>query len=173
MTREELQRRAADWFTEDDQDQPEIVLDGADGRAGVVFDFLRSHGGAVDADSEYWDPVNERSVLINSVANAAAEFDAGRAAGFVACFSGIHYAGVALPDICLFPLRQEGGNLNLFWDCGPQWDRSGTIAAFFDLLAGLERECSVQLSFAGAGTPAVVGRRFGRLFREWHQIKPT
>jgi hypothetical protein len=165
MTPEELQRRTAIWFTEDDQDQPEIPLEGAGGRTAVVFDFLRSHGGVVDAQSEYWDLNNERSVLIDSVANAAAEYDAGHASGFVACFRGIHYNGVALPDICLYPGGAD--DLAIFWDCGPEWNRSDATAAFFDLLAALERDCSVRLGF-GRGNGAPVGRRFGRVFAEWH-----
>jgi hypothetical protein len=68
-----------------------------------VFDFLRAHGGVIDADAEYWGPANERSVPIKAVANAAAEFDAGRAEGFVACFRGIQYAGVSSPTSASIP----------------------------------------------------------------------
>jgi hypothetical protein len=42
------------------------------------------------------------------------------------------------------------------------------VAAFFDLLAALERECAVRLCFDERPDGVPVGSRFGAIFAEWH-----
>jgi hypothetical protein len=56
----------------------------------------------------------------------------------------------------------------LFWDCGPDWDSAEVVAAFFDLLAALERDCGITLAFADEDQHVEVGPSFAAIYREWH-----
>lgn len=167
MTAEELQRLTAVWFTYDEEDQPEIPIEPATGRVGAIFDFLRACGGVVAADATYWDPISDRTMRIDSVANAGAESDRGRTASFVAPFRHVRFDGVELPELSLHPAPPD--RLDLFWDAGPQWQAGARVAAFFDLLAALERDCGVRLCFDDRTGGAPVGSQFGAVFDAWHE----
>jgi hypothetical protein len=84
----------------------------------------------------------------------------------VAPFRGVRFDGVELPQLSLYAMPPDG--LELFWDAGPDWAAAETIAAFFGLLAELERECAVRLGFEDPPYGVPVGAEFGRIFAAWH-----
>ena len=161
MTADELRRRTALWFSCDDQDQPELPLEPGAGRAGDVVAFLQSRARSVSGP-DLWDPEDERDVPLQTVANAGAELDAGRAVGLVLAFEGILQAGVELPDVLLI-----GPPLALFWNSGPAWDDARRVAAFFDLLGALEQEAGIRPAFAQTPGRVEVGPDFEAVYRAW------
>lgn len=163
MTPEELRERTMVWFVEDDQDQPEIPYEPHEGRNAALVDYLHALGGKFRLDARFWDPVRKVDARLYSVPNPGAEYDAGRADSFVAELHGIRFDGVELPPICVFV-----GLGYLFWDCGPAWDSAEVVAAFFDLLGALERDCGVTLAFGDEDQTVEVGPSFAAIYREWH-----
>jgi hypothetical protein len=159
VTPEELRERTTGWFVEDDQDQPEIPLEPFEGRTGAMVTFLRSHGGRLEPDRTVWNGRDDVPQV--SFANVGEAIDAGRVEWSVLGLHGVRFGGVALPEICVHPGC-------LFWSCGAEWDSAEVVAAFFDLLGALERECDVRLAFIDEDQRVELGPSFEAIYREWH-----
>jgi hypothetical protein len=164
MTADELRDLTTAWFTDDPQDTPEIAIAGARGRYGAVFEFFALYGGTIRAGSSLWDPIAERDVPLESMANPGEAADAGRAQSFVAEFQGLGFNGIKLPSVSVWPQPPDG--LQILWDCGPQWETPAVVAAFFDLLASFEEVVGVRLDFETQRFESV-GPRLGEIYALW------
>jgi hypothetical protein len=165
MTADELRDLTTMWFTEDPEYAPEITVAGAAGRYGAVFEFLATYGGVIRPGSSFWDPIAERDVPLESVANPGGAADAGRAQSFVAGFEGLGFNGIKLPGVMVWPQPPHG--LQIFWECGPQWGHPAVVAAFFDLLAAFEEQVGVRVDFETDSGFDSVGPRLGQIYALW------
>jgi hypothetical protein len=165
MNADELRDLTTVWFTEDPEYSPEITIAGAGGRYGDVFEFFARYGGVIRPGGSFWDPVAGRDVALGSVANPGGAADAGRAQSFVAEFEGLGFDGIKLPRVMVWPQPPDG--LQIFWECGPQWEPPAVVAAFFDLLAAFEEQVGVRLDFDTDKGLEPVGPRLGEIYAQW------
>jgi hypothetical protein len=83
----------------------------------------------------------------------------------VAELEGLGYDGIGLPSVMVWPEPPDG--LQIFWECGPQWEKAWVVAAFFDLLAAFVEQVGVRLDFDDDRGLEPVGPRFGAIYARW------
>ena len=131
---ESIWQQVGECFDTDDGSLPGIMIDklSPEGVA-AVYAMLRQRSRMATDSPEFWSRVNDVSLPIDSVPNAAALVAAGKAEPFHHCITGVIATGVELPMLGLFVWPNA---LELDYRMGRDWGPP-QIAGFFELL----RDC--------------------------------
>jgi len=166
---EGLWEQVIECFNTDDGSLPgiEITKLSAEGVAGI-YALLRSRSKLVGEPPVFWSCSEEKSLLVDSVPNAAALVASGQAEPFHHCIDRLIASDVELPILGVFVWQDT---VELDYRMGKEWGQN-QIAGFFELL----RDCCkidpnaivVPADFEGPPFP----EQFARTWASYIDNKP-
>jgi len=154
-----------DLFDTDDGMLPDIELNGLQGdEIENIYAFLRSRSELTPPKASFWSNTEQRSVLVNTVENAARLVAMGEGQQFHVILRGLSFEGATIPDLGVFVFEDMIG---LDYRMGPEWNPA-RLKALFECLYQLQQIAPTAQVGLPEDEPPATRERFASALQRYH-----